>query len=223
MSQWEQIQKRYPTQHPLTEEEQLHTPLCFTEVFAAYKFGTRTLFALFDSTPVWTEQPNTGWRYSHNNSEVTQGHVLAWFLSQAQLAPSRVPAKSRTSPSKPALKPSYSHVVKQGLKTPTRDPRSTHVMKSHAPPVLQVSRVTPRDPGKQESRVTTRDPGKPGDLPRDWSSAWPHDVTRFRRVTRPLIGTWKTVGQSTVDRRINKVTRLTIVTHAQSTVNAAQH
>ena len=60
MSQWEQIQKHYPTQHPLTEEEQLHTPLCLTEVFAAYKFGTQTLFALFDSTPVWTEQPNTG-------------------------------------------------------------------------------------------------------------------------------------------------------------------
>ena len=43
------------------------------------------------------------------------------ILSRAQLAPSRVPAKSRTSPSKPALKPSYSHVVKQGLKTPTRE------------------------------------------------------------------------------------------------------
>ena len=56
-------------------------------------------------------------------------------VSRAQLAPSRVSAKSRTSPSKPALKPSYSHVVKQGLKTPTRDPGNTHVMKSHAPPV----------------------------------------------------------------------------------------
>ena len=130
---------------------------------------------------------------------------------RAQLAPSQVPAKSRTSPSKPALKPSYSHVVKQGLKTPTRDPGNTHVMKSHAPPVLQVSRVTPRDPGK------------PGDLPRDWSSAWPRDITRFRRAMRLLIGMWKTVGQLTVDRRINKVTRLTIVTHAQSAVNVAQH
>ena len=144
-------------------------------------------------------------------------------LSQAQLAPSRVPAKSRTSPSKPALKPSYSHVVKQGLKIPTCDPGNMHVMKSCAPPVLQVSRVTPRDPGKQESCVTTRDPGKPDDLPRDWSSARPRDVTRFRRATCPLISMWKTVGQSTVDRRINKVTRLSIVTHAQSAVNAAQH
>ena len=111
--------------------------------------------------------------------------------------------------------------MKQGLKTPTHDPGKTHVMKSCAPPVLQVSRVTPRDPGKQESRVTTHDPGKPGDLPRDWSSAWPCDVTRFRRATHPLIGMWKTVGQSTVDRRINKVTRLTIVTHVQSAVNVA--
>ena len=128
------------------------------------------------------------------------------LMSRAQLAPSQVLAKLRTSPSKPALKPSYSHVVKQGLKTPTRDPGNTHVMKSRAPPALQVS----RDPGKQESRVTTRDPGKPGDLPRDWSSARPCDVTRFRCATRPLIGTWKTMGQSTVDRRINKVTRLTI-------------
>ena len=85
MSQWEQIQKRYPTQHPLTEEEQLHTPLCFTEVFAAYKFGTRTLFALFDRTPVWTEQPNTSWRYSHDNSKVTQGHVLTWFPHYEEL------------------------------------------------------------------------------------------------------------------------------------------
>ena len=85
MSQWEQIQKRYPTQHPLTKEEQLHTPLCFTEVFAAYKFGTRTLFALFDRTPVWTEQPNTSWRYSHNNSKVTQGHILAWFPHYKEL------------------------------------------------------------------------------------------------------------------------------------------
>ena len=133
------------------------------------------------------------------------------LVSRAQLAPSRVLAKLRTSPSKPALKPSYSHVVKQGLKTPTCDPGTTHMMESRAPPVLQVSRVTPRDPGK------------PGDLPRDWSSARPRDVTRFRRATRLLIGTWKTVGQSTVDRRINKVTRLTIVTHVQSAVNAAQH
>ena len=154
------------------------------------------------------------WSYHHLLKAVRS-------LSRAQLAPSRVPAKLRTSPSKPALKPSYSHIVKQGLKTPTRDPGNTHVMKSRAPPVLQVSRVTPRDPGKQESRVTTRDLGKPGDLPRDWSSARPRDVTRFRRAARPLIGTWKTVGQSTVDRRINKVTRLTIVTHAQSAVNAA--
>ena len=144
-------------------------------------------------------------------------------MSRAQLVSSRVPAKSRTSPSKPALKPSYSHVVKQGLKTLTCDPGNMHVTSSCAPPVLQVSCVTPRDPGKQESRVTTRDPGKPGDLPRDWSSAWPRDVTRFRCAMRPLIGTWKTVGQSTVDCRINKVIRLTIVTHAQSAVNAAQH
>ena len=79
MSQWEQIQKCYPTKYPSTEEEQLHTPLCFTEVFAAYRFGTRTLFALFDDTPVWTEQPNTSWKYSHDNSEVTQGRVLVWF------------------------------------------------------------------------------------------------------------------------------------------------
>ena len=85
MSQWEQIQKRYPTKYPPTEEEQLHTPLCFTEVFAAYRFGTQTLFALFDSTPVWTEQPNTGWRYSHDNSEVTQGCVLAWFPHNEEL------------------------------------------------------------------------------------------------------------------------------------------
>ena len=136
---------------------------------------------------------------------------LLYVVSRAQLAPSRVPAKSRTSPSKPALKPSYSHIVKQGLKTPTHDPGNTHMMKSRAPPVLQVSRVTPCDPGK------------PGDLLRDWSSAWPCDVTRFRHATRLLIGTWKTVGQSTVDRRINKVTRLTIVTHVQSAVNVAQH
>ena len=147
------------------------------------------------------------------------GHML----SRAQLAPSQVPAKSQTSPSKPALKPSYSHIVKHGLKTPTHDPGNTHMMKSCAPPVLQVSHVTTCDPGKQESHVTTHDPGKPGDLPRDWSSTWPCDVTRFRCTTCPLIGTWKTMGQSTVDRRINKVTRLTIVTHVQSTVNAAQH
>ena len=132
-------------------------------------------------------------------------------MSRAQLVPSRVPAKSRTSPSKPALKPSYSHVVKQGLKTPTRDSGNTHMMKSRAPPVLQVSCVTPCDPGKS------------GDLPRDWSSARPRDITRFRHATHLLIGTWKTVGQSTVDHRINKVTRLTIVTHMQSAVNAAQH
>ena len=85
MSQWEQIQKRYPTKYLPTEEEQLHTLLCFTEVFAAYRFGTRTLFALFDSTPVWTEQPNAGWKYSHDNSEVTQGRILAWFPHYEEL------------------------------------------------------------------------------------------------------------------------------------------
>ena len=61
---------------------------------------------------------------------------------------------------------------------------------SRAPPVLQVSHVTPRDPGK------------PGDLPRDWSSAQPRDITRFRHATRLLIGMWKTV--VTVDESIRE-------------------
>ena len=103
--------------------------------------------------------------------------------------PSQVSAKSRISPSKPALKPSYSHIVKQGLRPLTHDPGNIHVMKSCAPLVSQASRVTTCDPGKQESHVTTHDPGKPGDLLRDWSSAWPCDVTRFRCATRPLTGT----------------------------------
>ena len=64
------------------------------------------------------------------------------ILLRVQLAPSRVPAKSRTSPSKPALKPSYSHVVKQGLKTPTCDPGKTHMMKSRASPVFSVASFT---------------------------------------------------------------------------------
>ena len=85
MSQWEQVQKRYPTKYSTNEEEQLYTPLCFTEAFAAYRFGTRTLFALFDGTPVWTEQPNAGWRYFHDNSEVTQGRVFAWFPHYEEL------------------------------------------------------------------------------------------------------------------------------------------
>ena len=76
MSQWERLQRSYPTRHPLTEEERLQTPLCFIETFTAYKFGTQTLFALFDKDPVWTEQPNTGWKYSHDNSKsCTRMHI----------------------------------------------------------------------------------------------------------------------------------------------------
>ena len=85
------------------------------------------------------------------------------------------------SPPSPALKKSYSQIVK--------------------------TKIPPRDPGKQAcdpgklSRVTSHDPSplsrshdQSGDLTRSRDPIRSRVPTRFGQATSPLIGTWKTVG-----------------------------
>ena len=132
-------------------------------------------------------------------------------LSWVQLVPSQIQEKSRTSPTTPPLKHSYSQVIKTSPTSRACDPGNRHVTWSHDPSrdlqVLSISHDTTRNPGK----IT-------GDLPRDWSSTWSLGHVNFRCVMHPLINMWKTVGTINGTVGINKVTRLRRMTVAQSTV-----
>ena len=119
------------------------------------------------------------------------------------------------SPPNPALKPSYSQIVK--TKKPPRDPekqaRDPGAMARA--PAMKGSRYREvpgsiptkdnhlaRDPGNL-SRVSSRDPlltsaprDQSHDPTRSRDPTRPRDQARFGRATRPLTNTWKTVGTS---------------------------
>ena len=98
-------------------------------------------------------------------------------MSRASPAPPYLKRGSHAkAPSPPdlTLKPSYSQVVK--TKTPPRDPG-------------KVTRDISRDPSPA---LVTRDHTCDHIWARDLTRS--HDPTRFGRATRPLVGTWKTVG-----------------------------
>ena len=112
----------------------------------------------------------------------------SWSVSWASPVPPHLKRGSYEkppSPPSPALKPSYSQIVK--TKKPTRDPekqardpKRTSCDTSHDisrdPPVPSRSHDQTHD--QTRSRVHTRS----------------HDRPRFGRATHPLIGTWQTVG-----------------------------
>jgi hypothetical protein len=130
-----------------------------------------------------------------------QGDLKEGILSRATPTPSQI----WISHKKPPLNLSYSQVVKTNRNLWAHDPGKHQVIKSpdlsRDPSTSQVSRDQP-----------AYDYGKPlGDLPRDWSPTWSRDRVNFRNAMRPLINTWKTMGQINKDNAINKVTRLTPV------------
>ena len=114
------------------------------------------------------------------------------------------------SPQKPAPKPNSSQVT--SITPSTRDPGK---IESHDQ-TRDLTRDPSRDPHPERSCDLARDPGKPThDLPRDWSFTRSQDHPRFGRATRPLIGTWKTVGT------INKDPSRRIKSQDQCAVTAA--
>ena len=113
-------------------------------------------------------------------------------MSRVKPAPPHTQANARTSPTVPALKPSYSQVTKLGIRA--RDPGKQHVTGARDQPRdLQVLWGS-RDPVK-----------KTGDLPRDWSATQSGD---YRYVTCPLNHPMRTTNGGV---RINKVIRLRII------------
>ena len=117
------------------------------------------------------------------------------ILSRAKLATSQTSPQAAISRAVPALKPSYSQVAR--MNQGARDRGTSHVI-----PQPQA----PRDRGRIHV-TSTRDPGNlhvsqhqelARDLARDHigsrDTTRSHDQTRYGRATRPLIGTWKTVG-----------------------------
>jgi hypothetical protein len=128
-----------------------------------------------------------------------------------------VPSQIRTSHKKPPLNLSYSQVIKMNPNLRARDPGKHQVIKSPDlscdPSTSQASRDQP-----------ACDHGQPlGDLPRDWSPTQSRDRVNFRNVTRPLINTWKTVGQINKDNATNKVTRLTVAQSAAVILSPFDH
>ena len=103
------------------------------------------------------------------------------------------------SPPSPALKPSYSQIVK--TKKPPRDPEK----QAHDPKGISCDpEKQARDPkgiSCDPSRDISRDPSIPPrshdqirDQTRSCVPTRSHDHLRFGRATNPLIGTWQTVG-----------------------------
>ena len=93
------------------------------------------------------------------------------------------------SPPSPTLKPSYSQIVK--TKIPPQDPEKQACdpgRPSHVPSRV-LSHVPSRDPP-----IPVKSPDITCDQTRSHVPIQPRDPTRFGRATRPLIGTWKTVG-----------------------------
>jgi len=133
------------------------------------------------------------------------------LLSRALPAPPHLKRGSYEkppSPPNPALKPSYSQIVK--TKKPPRDPGAM----ARAPAMKgsryrEVPGSTPtkdnylaRDPGNL-SRASSRDPllasaprDQSHDLTRSRDPTRPRDQARFGQATCPLTNTWKTVGTS---------------------------
>jgi len=110
--------------------------------------------------------------------------VIMPALSQASPTSPYLKRGSHTkvlSPPDPTLKPSYSQIVK--TKIPPRDPEKW------ARDPGKVTRDVSRDPPPV---LVTRDPTRDYRRARDPTQS--RDPTRFGRATRPLIGTWKTVG-----------------------------
>ena len=149
----------------------------------------------------------------------TWSQLATWHslmpLSQASPTPPHLKRGSYEkppSPPSPALKPSYSQIVK--MKKPPCDPGA--MARAPAMKGSQYREVPGSIPTKDNSMAC--DPGNllctlsrdplPASAPRDQSHdlTWSHDSIRPRdqahygRATNPLIGVWKTVGRST-DRR----------------------
>ena len=126
----------------------------------------------------------------HSSSE-----AVSW--AKPAPSPSHTQANARTSPTVPALKPSYSQVTRLGIRA--RDPGKQHVTEA---------RDRPRDLqvlwGSRDSRAC--DPvKKTGDLLRGWSATRSGD---YRYVMRPLN---HPVGTTNGGVKINKVVQLGII------------
>ena len=136
----------------------------------------------------WEGQTSTWMSLSSNHCEA---FLEVCLVSQAKPVPSHTQANACTSPTVPALKPSYSQVTRLGIRA--HDPGKQHVTETRdRPRDLQVLWGS-RDPG-------ARDPVKEtGDLSRDWSATRSGD---YRYMTRPLN---HPVGTTNGGVRINKV------------------
>ena len=82
MSQWEKLKQAYTTQFPPNDKELKFIPFCFKDSFAANKLGTRTLFVLFDDSPVSTITNVRKWRYLNSGEPVNKEQIFAWFPYQ---------------------------------------------------------------------------------------------------------------------------------------------
>jgi len=117
-------------------------------------------------------------------------HVQSMVVLRVKPAPPHLKRGSYEkppSPPSPALKPSYSQIVKtkkppRDPEKQARDPKRTSCDLSH-----DISRDPPVPP---RSHDQTRD------QTRSCVHTRSHDQPRFGRATRPLTNTWKTVGTS---------------------------
>src|SRR5260221_9252718 len=96
------------------------------------------------------------------------------------------------SPSRPALKPSYSQVVKP--RSVTRDPEKVSHVSSRVPscdlPKQSCDKAHNFTPSRSRAPPQDQSCGIARAVLRNKSQ----DQTRFRRAPKPLIGMWKTVG-----------------------------
>jgi len=85
MNQWEKCKKQFPNRTTLTEPEQQHVSIFFTDHFAATDQGQRFLFALFLDSVIWSTGPSHPWRYLDDNDQVSEGLLTAEYLDQESI------------------------------------------------------------------------------------------------------------------------------------------
>jgi hypothetical protein len=77
MSNWEKYVKTYPTKLQATTQELDYIPILFEHSFVAHSTGTRTIFASYGGSTVWTQGKPNPWHFLQGNNEVIEAELTS--------------------------------------------------------------------------------------------------------------------------------------------------
>ena len=77
MSNWAKCVETYPTKLRATTQELDYVPILFKHSFVTHSTSTRTIFASYGGSTVWTRGKPNPWRFLQNNKEVTEAKLAS--------------------------------------------------------------------------------------------------------------------------------------------------